>query len=150
MILKAVKNHRSLYVYASIGILIVISFASHAAIVRQLNNWKLLPEPERLTELYFSNPNTLPTTYTANTNQDVSFKVHNLEYKTVDYHYEIIEVADGSNQGQVLTEGSFILKQNQLMSRNVPLKLADMGKHVQIEIELSPVNETISYGMTQS
>lgn len=136
------------YPFALIGclvIVIILIIAFFPSIKRQMNAWKLLPEPEKLTELYFTHPNNLPSTYNPGQSQTVSFTVHNLEYQKMNYKYEIIEEADNSSQSQLLASGSFNLKQDQYNYPSFDVVPADLGQRVQIEIKLSNVSESIDY-----
>lgn len=82
-----------------------------AAIVRQLRDWHLLPEPQRLTELYFTDHTTLPKTLTADARQTATFTVHNLEHQPTTYHYKLIATAESGTE-QVLGDGTFTLDHN--------------------------------------
>jgi len=115
----------------------------HTAIDRQMRSWKLLPEPEHLTELYFTHTNNLPSNYTPGQTQIVSFTVHNLEYQRTTYHYQIIEQNQNSNASQTLTSGSFTLAQNAYRKQAVNIVTTDMGSHAKVEVELMNVNESI-------
>lgn len=117
----------------------------HAPIDRQLRDWKLLPEPERLTELYFTHPNNLPSNYTPGQPQTVAFTVHNLEYRTTDYHYQIVEQSQAGNASQTLASGSFTLTQNQYSSPMLNITPTDLGQHVKVEVRLGDQNESIDY-----
>ena len=112
---------------------------------KQLNNWKLLPQPEKLTELYFTNPNSLPTKYSPEQTQTVSFTAHNLEYQTVDYNYKIVESSQTNNQSQTLVSGNFTLSQNGYEKKSVNITTADLGSNVKVEVDLINVNESIDY-----
>lgn len=139
------KIHGLQFACASIGVLLVVLATSYGAIVRQLNDWKLLPEPQHLTELYFTKPNNLPTTYTVNSPQVVSFTVHNLEYKTTDYHYKIVEYSNDGSESKELENGSFVLRQNATTQPNVSVLPANFGTRVEITVELANVNESVDY-----
>ncbi len=110
-----------------------------------MRSWKLLPEPEKLTELYFTNPNSLPTKYTPGQPQTVGFTVHNLEYATTDYKYKIIETSQDGSQSQTLASGSFGLLQNGYKKEAVNISTVDLGSHVKLEVDLENVNESIDY-----
>ena len=110
-----------------------------------MRRWKLLPEPERLTELYFTHPNSLPTKYTPGQQQTVAFTVHNLEYRTTTYHYQVTEQAQDGTSTQTLTSGSFTLTQNQFRSNALNITLTDLSQHVKVEVRLVNVNESIDY-----
>ena len=130
--------------------LILISIISAPAIKHQLNSWKLLPQPERLTELYFTNPNNLPTTYTPGQNQTVSFTVHNLEYRTTTYNYAINEVNQDGSVTQPLISDSFTIDQNQFKQVATAVTPIDMGSRVKISVELKTKNQAIDYLVTKA
>ena len=126
-------------------ILVALGVGYHSAIDRQLHSWKLLPEPEKLTELYFTKPNSLPTHYTPGQTQTVSFTVHNLEYQTVNYSYVITETNQDNGQSQTLTSGSFILPQNAYKNTSVNISTIDLGSHVKLEVGLVNIHESVDY-----
>jgi len=115
-----------------------------------MRRWKLLPEPERLTELYFTQPNSLPKTYAPGQAQTVKFTVHNLEYQTTKYQYQIIEASQDNNQSQTLTTGNFTLPQNAYKQATVNIPTVDLGQHVKIEVELLNKKESIDYLLERS
>jgi uncharacterized membrane protein len=132
------------------GVVIIGLIICAPSIKRQLNDWKLLPQPERLTELYFTHPNNLPSTFTAGQTQKVDFTVHNLEYRTTDYHYIVSEQSQAGGAVDTLTTGSFMLLQGQYKSPVLDIPLADMGSKVKISIDLSGQNESIDYLLSRS
>ncbi len=58
----------------------------------------LLPEPERLTELYFTDHLKLPSTVARNSSLPISFTIHNIEYQPMSYTYQILEVPDSKKE----------------------------------------------------
>lgn len=110
-----------------------------------LADWKFLPQPQKLTELYFTNPNSLPTGYSIGQPQIISFMVHNLEYKTKDYRFNIIESDQGGNTIKTLASGSFILRQNDFKNETINVTPVDLGPRVKIEVSLENINESIDY-----
>ena len=115
-----------------------------------MHKWKLLPEPEKLTELYFTNPNNLPASYTPGSTQTVKFTTHNLEYATTKYLYTITEVNMSNNQSQTLSYGSFVLPQNGYEKEAVNINTVDLGQKVKIAVNLIKQNESIDYLLTRS
>jgi uncharacterized membrane protein len=132
-----------------VGVIIIASLGVifHSAIDRQLHSWKLLPEPERLTELYFTDPNHLPKTYAPGQTQTVKFTVHNLEYRTTNYQYRIIETSQDGKQSQQLAGGEFTLPQNGYQKPAVNIPTVDLGANVKVEVRLVSQNESIDYLM---
>ena len=128
-----------------VAAVIVLGLIFHGPLDRQLHRWKLLPEPEKLTELYFTHPNSLPSTYAPGQVLAVNFTTHNLEYQTVDYQYKITEVNQANNQSQTLATGNFSLKQNEYQRQSVNITTTDMGPHAKVEVELVNVHESIDY-----
>jgi uncharacterized membrane protein len=129
------------------AVIIIIALIAlfHTPVDHQMRRWKLLPEPERLTELYFTHPNNLPTNYTPGQPLPVAFTVHNLEYRTTTYHYQITEQAQDGSTSQTLTTGTFTLPQNQYKPTALNISLIDLGQHVKVLVMLEGQNESIDY-----
>lgn len=136
----------------AIALVIIIALGAifHSPIDRQLHRWKLLPEPERLTELYFTQPNSLPKQYVPGQAQTVRFTTHNLEYRTTNYQYRIVETGQANNQSQTLASGSFTLPQNAYKQETVNISTVDLGSNVKVEVDLMNVNESIDYLLGRS
>jgi hypothetical protein len=146
-------NKRGVIVSCSVLVLaalVVVATTQAHAIKNQLNAWKLLPQPEPLTELYFTHPNNLPSTFTSGQSQTVSFTVHNIEYKTEVYPYSIVETSNNGAQSVTLANGSFTLQQNQYEKINRPATISDLGSRVKVEVNLPSVNESIDYWLNRS
>jgi hypothetical protein len=134
------------YAIATVVVILVgLAIAFHHTIHNQLNDWKVLPEPEKLTELYFTHPNKLPSSYTPGQPVAVDFTVHDLEYKTENYKYQIIESNNSRSQHRVLGTGSFTLKQNHYRAANVNITTADLGPRVNLEVNLINFNESVDF-----
>jgi uncharacterized membrane protein len=133
------------WVVIAIIVIVALVIGFHGAIDRQLHNWKVLPEPERLTELYFTHPNTLPTTYTTGQTLPVDFTVHNLEYKTETYRYQISEANNAGSQTKILDTGSFVLKQSKYHMASVNITTTDMGSRANVKVTLVKINESVDY-----
>jgi hypothetical protein len=135
-------------VIISVVIIAVIVLAA-PSIKRQLNDWKLLPEPERLSELYFTHPNSLPSSYAPGQTEAVSFTVHNLEYRTTKYDYSIVEQSTNGENEVTLARGSFSLLQNQYEKPAINVQPTDLGSNVKISVNLTSENESIDYLLTR-
>ena len=138
-----------------VGIVIVgvilIGIVAAQPIKSQLNAWKLLPQPERLTELYFNNSAHLPARYTPGQPQTLSFTVHNLEYRTMSYPYTVTATPDGSQTATPLASGTLKnLSQNQAIATPLNFTLPDLGPRVKVSINLPSVNESIDYWVVRT
>ena len=150
--MRTVGNQTVVRIVAAVVVLAIVVTAafSHAAIARQMHAWKLLPEPERLTELYFTDPNHLPATYTPDQSQTVAFTVHNLEYATTTYHYQVTEQALTGGTPATLATGSFTLAQNEFARPLVNISLSDVGDRAKVTVKLTNQQESIDYLLSKS
>lgn len=113
--MKSISIGRQYRVPAALAVstaVIMLAVLGAPVIYRQLNDWKLLPQPERLTELYYQNHTTLPASFTPGSPQMFSFTAHNLEYRDTNYRYSVTAQPADSTQSVPLASGSFRLPQN--------------------------------------
>jgi hypothetical protein len=147
------RKYIGLIVLCLVAVVVLLAIIKAPAIKRQLNSWKLLPQPERLTELYYENNAKLPTTYTPGSMQQFSFTVHNLEYRTTTYSFQTIEQSGDGTQSHLLASGSFSLAQNKYKTIPAPIYPIDLGTRVEIITSLhisgDTNNETIHYYVTR-
>lgn len=152
------KGRRKLFILAGslafIGCLGFVTTINASSINRQLHAWKLLPEPERLTELYFTAHAKLPTTYTVGETQTVDFTVRNLEYRTVDYIYRITQSDASGNNAIELARGKVTLHHNQTTQPSAAVILTDFGAKSRVNVVLetgaaNQANQTIFYTITK-
>jgi hypothetical protein len=134
--------------FAFIAVLIVLAALTHSAIARQLNDWKLLPQPERFTELSFTHPTSLPKTYTPNQTQTIAFTVHNVEYRTTDYAYTI--AASAAGQTHILMRGTFMLKQNGTQNVAVLVTIPVLASREEISVNLANVSTSIDFWLNET
>jgi hypothetical protein len=148
---KLLQQPKVAYILIGVVILggILIGILEATPIRNQLNVWKLLPEPERLTELYFNNNAQLPTHYIPGQPQKTSFTVHNLEYQNTAYFYTVTAVPDGSTTSTALANGVLSLAQNQSVTTPITVTLPDLGPRVKVVVKLSNENESIDYWVTK-
>ncbi len=140
---------------ALIAISALLIFINNGSIKNQLNEWKLLPQPERLTELYFNDHAKLATTYTPDAPQSFGFTVHNLEYRQTEYNYVVEAISEDGSQRQPLAQSSLELAQDGYRSINISFVPQDLGKRVKIQVTLTyrsdkPVTESVHYWVTST
>lgn len=146
------KNQTMVVLGCLITAVIIFASLQAPAIKRQLDNWKLLPQPERLTELYFENHTSLPKTYSVGTVQSFKFTVHNLEYRTEQYSYQIIQRSADGQQSQILSSGTFNLAHGKSRTTSSDVTTVDLGPRDQIITTIHTpenINESIDYLITK-
>lgn len=108
---------------------------THASQVRHELTLATTRQPEPLTELYFADAEALPGSLTTG-EQDlpVSFVIHNLEAKTVDYTYRVT-FSDGT-QTVAAPDGSFTLQdgQSQSITQNIKVPAGTARGEVSVQI----------------
>lgn len=139
--------------YFAVGLVAVVIAAAaivkHVALKNQLESWKVLPEPERLTELYFTNSQNLPKTYVPGQALPADFTVHNLEGRTTPYHYAIIEQNQAGSISQTLSTGNFNLASDQSKAVRAAIMPIDLGTRAKFTINLTTNNLSIAYWLTK-
>ncbi|HEV7454449.1 MAG TPA: hypothetical protein VGO07_04275 [Candidatus Saccharimonadales bacterium] len=148
---KARSNRLKRYVVCLLLVLALgigaVAGAPHAA--AQLRSWKMLPQAEQFSEIYFTNPNTLPHTYTPGQQQAVSFTVSN--HYTAAQNYSYIIFADTPAGVVSLGEGVFEAAPNTAHRIDNTVNLADLGPRIRITIVIKNGNDqqSITYWTTR-
>lgn len=103
-------------------------------------------KPETFTELYFENHLNLTRHTTVNKPHTVTFTIHNLEYKTMNYPYEIY-VEDASQSARKTTVLKDIVRLNHDEKRTIAehFILVDELKRAKVVINLTDKNQEIHY-----
>jgi hypothetical protein len=100
-------------------------------------------QPERLTELYFSDPSQLPSTIKAGKPLPVSFVVHNLEAEDMNYDYDIT-VAFGSSI-ETFEGHKFALANGATQDLTNNIAMPSVTGRVEIGVQLIGQPETIHF-----
>jgi hypothetical protein len=101
-------------------------------------------QPERLTELYFTHPSSLPTTGKAGQNLPVDFTIHNLEAENMSYTYRI-ELIDQDGNGTVLAQRQLSIKNGNAAQISDTVSLPPANGRSQVDIQLIGQPETIHF-----
>jgi hypothetical protein len=112
-------------------------------------DWQLFRQPERLSELFFTDHTKLPATYTPNTAYTLTFTVRNLEDKPVTYRYEILQQAENAADASLLRTGNFQLASGDSHTETVEINYADAGQRSRIIVRLPDQNQTIHYWVSR-
>lgn len=101
-----------------------------------MEDWQLLPRPQRFTQLYFTNHRELPALIDGHSTQNVAFTVHNFEHQTTSYRYKLIIKSDDNHTEQTLGNGSFELTHGQSRTTNQPITVPPLSKRVMVKVYL--------------
>ena len=112
-------------------------------VIAKLNDWKLLPQPERFTELYFEHHLDLPNTLKPNEQKDINFTVHNLEYQDMTYEYTVRAISTSS--AVLLDKNSFLLKENEFRTVTVPVIIPEMMYRTKVIVTLENLHQSIHF-----
>ena len=102
-----------------------------------LKSWRVLPQPERLTEAYFTDHQNLPTKYTPNSLISVDFTLHNIEYKTTLYKYQILQQSEDKSVSRVLASGEKSLSHDEIANIKVPVTMQDTGPRARVIVDIT-------------
>ena len=97
----------------------------------------LWPSPERVTELHFTHPSELPTTFETTENIPILFTTHSLEHQAIFYEYKIIQSTANGSQSHQLTDGSFTLDHDQSKKTAVSITPHNMPGQSKISVQLT-------------
>jgi hypothetical protein len=103
----------------------------------------LIPQPEKLTELYFNDHEHLPKSATSNQAIDFAFVIHNLE--TTDFQYSYTISVDAGDTQQIVDSGKILVKNNQYYTKNVHLNLLNAPGSQMVIVELTNKQQFIYF-----
>ncbi|HRN69940.1 MAG TPA: hypothetical protein PLS49_02035 [Candidatus Woesebacteria bacterium] len=124
-------------------IIFFLLFADKSAIISWLNEYKLLPQPERFTELYFEDHTNLPTHLIASDEADFKFTVHNLEYEPFTYNYTV--KAESTQSAELLDEGTFTLNHDEYKTIGGTISTQEAQIRTKINVSLENKNQSIHF-----
>ena len=133
----SMKIRKRAYLYIAIfATLCCIFLANYSVFVRQLDNWQLLPRPDSLSELYFTNERQLPSVLKVGSSQKIIFTVHNLEQQTTTYHYKVVAATTGNDAGHLLGEGRLTLDHDQFETTSQTVTVPSLGIRLVMKVDL--------------
>lgn len=114
----------------------LVALMAQSILAKQMDEWRLLPRLERVTELYFTDYRQLPTSVSPDAKQTVAFTVHNLEHRTTDYHYKLSVTSEDEQTERPLGSGKFTLNHNENLKVNRTVTLPVLDKRVAVKVTL--------------
>ena len=125
-----------------VGMLILFNLNS-SSVYNELVTLDLVPKPEMLTELYFSNNANLPDHATSNQVVDFSFVIHNLETTDYQYTYDVSVNANGTRH--IVDSGIVLVKNNQYYVKNEKFNLMNSPGRQDVIVELTNIRQSIDF-----
>ncbi len=125
-----------------VGMVIFFNF-NRASIYNELVTLDLIPKPEKLTELYFSNNTNLPDSATSNRAISFAFVIHNLE--TTDYQYAYVISVNTNGTRRIVDSGIILVKNNQSYVKNEQFKLLNSPGSQDVVVELTNKHQSIDF-----
>lgn len=99
-------------------------------------------QPETFTELYFENHLKLPSAVKVGSKYSFAFTVHNLEYKTFKYPYEVY--IDTNDTRQYIQKRVFTLKQNNYITIKENFSVTEATRSA-VVVNLISKNQAIDF-----
>jgi hypothetical protein len=137
---------KSFALFAVLALIIVLVTALNLDVInRQLHAWKLLPQPQNVTELYFTDHRKLPASYTPGETQQVAFSIRNNSDRDVTYTYVVNEQSEDGKQYREVTRRAILVPRNSTQSIDIPVVRTDFGDRARVGIFIANSNQTINY-----
>jgi hypothetical protein len=135
------KNSSKLLAVSIIILLASLFIASYP--VSDIYNHFFLPQPERVTELYFDNPTTLPMV--AAPDGSVKFTFHTTSHEADFVTYTYVVTISGFGLSKVLKTGNFTLADGQSVDIPVSFSVPVRRARNLVTVQLSGRSESIHF-----
>lgn len=109
-----------------------------------MNKFKLIPQPEQFTELYFDNASLLPKEIVNNALSPFSFTVHNMEGVTTSYPYNV-SFLYSSGRRVIVASSTIMLANNASTTISVPRTYHQSNDKGRVVVELTSLNQSIDF-----
>lgn len=137
------KKNSSKFLAVSFLVLLLSLFIAGYP-VTDIYNKLFLPQPERVTELYFDNPTHLPVTVLPGKPVQFAFRAVNHESSATTYTYVVSLVVPGS-PAHVVKTGNFTLTDGRSSYITVTFSIPTSGVRSLVTVQLSGRSETIHF-----
>lgn len=128
----------------------VIGLLAQGIIGKQLAAWDLLPKNQRGTELYFSEPTKLPTTYVPEKPIAITTIAHNASDETKRYVYQIIQAGEDNSAPQTsLREEELTLLPGETKQVRHTVQPIDTGERANFNVRLKDNSQQINFWTTK-
>jgi hypothetical protein len=101
-----------------------------------MNEWQILPQPQGVTQLYFTHYQQLPASFAPGAMEKVAFTVRNLEHQTTAYRYQVVAASAKAGAERVLADGSFTLAHDKSLATSRTITVPSLGTRVAVKVNL--------------
>lgn len=147
----ALRTIRKRYiVIPTILVIFIAGFLLRDSFYTQLTAWKIVQKPEETTELYFTQPGSIPVSYAPAQPIAATFTIRNNTNTVKNYHYTVQQVSETGDITQALKNDTLVIGpqgQKDTMLRLTPL---DLGTRTQFIIRLADQPQRINFWVTKS
>lgn len=134
---------RRLVIFLLLGVVLISLVVLRQPLIKQLNSWDLLPKTEPLSELYFTSPKALPTSYAPGQPLALAFTIHNATKATHRYEYQIFEQNESKNK-TILETNTVTIAAAKTIALKRQVTLTDLGTPVEVGVDLRDAHQTIT------
>jgi hypothetical protein len=132
-----------LIIGAIVVALLIFPVINRAGIENELVALDLLPKPEKMTELYFTENASLPSSATSNRVIRFAFVIHNLE--TTDYKYDYEVSVNVNSTRQIVNSGKVSVKNNKYYVKSEQFNLMNSSGRQEVVVELINLHQSIDF-----
>src|SRR5450759_2491273 len=125
-----------------VGMLIFFNL-NRASVYNELVALYIIPQPEKLTELYFNNNANLPSSAKSNQIVSFAFVIHNLETTDYQYVYNVDVIANGTRH--TVDSGNVLVKNNQFYLKSEKFNLMNSPGSQEVIVELTNKQQSIDF-----
>lgn len=123
---------------------VVFAIIARPIIATQLDEWLVLPQPQRFSELYFADHAQLPTVQRIGKVTDVSFTIRNREYHTTSYRYQVTALSPENGASYVLADKHIAIGHNQAETITHATVTPNLGERIAIRVTVEYTTLTAS------
>jgi len=127
----------SIYSFAATVVVVCGAvFLSQVIFAKGFASLELVPRPQGVTELYFTNYRKPPASLRPGEVQKVAFTVRNHEHKTTRYHYQLVGKVAQSGNEHLWNEGTFTLADNHSKVIRQTITMPSIPGRMAVEVDL--------------
>ncbi len=142
--MKKRKITFSIIFFSALVAVCVFLYVFRSNVWAEMDNLKLIPIPEKFTELYFNDYSTLPKKSVAKELISFSFTIHNMEGATITYPYDVyFKYPDGSRV--MFASGTTTIGDGDYQIINASHTWISSNLQGQVVAELTQKNQAIDF-----